>query len=388
MLFRSHKSEGTNSYDSGYRFCLGLPFLGGDLNRAMLYTSSGEKKNYEGIEVDSVHARTWTILDKKDHFVNVKWYPIYNLTYKEIRLLLKNENFFDYAEGSYSDAEWHDERFNGGKYPLKMLTTKSGEFLSVYNDMGCLEFVNGNLVHSASVRGEGRHQTGQQNFFIDGNRLEKNGRTSAYIGNSAFENFISSNRIGYHISNFKKLGINLNSFTPKLKCSCCGKETINYILTKSSGYDGKHEVYCQKCRQEKTYVCSKCGETFFLKKDEKKIIVKNADGTESVVCPTCYEEMKKYICSFTGIYDSNTKRVSGTDKRICPSAAKELGYFLCKDANEYSKKCYSVFDPLNDCVSYYYNKENIPTAEEPLISFGKEAELIITKINGSGLLYA
>ena len=80
------------SLDSTYDSCfwMGLPQLIGDKSRAMVYvTKKGKKKNYNGIEVDSIIFRTWIQLarDKRGHetYISfVRQYPNNSFSLKKI----------------------------------------------------------------------------------------------------------------------------------------------------------------------------------------------------------------------------------------------------------------------------------------------------------------
>lgn len=370
----AHTSD-SGEPDGGYQYCLGLPFLAGDNNRAMLYVTDGEKKTFEGMTVDSVHSRTWSIVDKENKHVNVKWYPVYSFTYKEIRSLLGDDSFIDYAEGSYSDAHWYDERFAGGKYPFDMLTTKSGLFISTYNDMGGLTVENGRLIHSNNLEGT-RHQTGQQVFAKGNKKLDENSLAS--ISWRKIKDFVSNYNFSYEIPTWRKAGVNLDTCSPALKCSECGSISHIGYITKASRYSS--QFLCSSCYDKKYYICDKCGSSHLLRSGEQKLVIKTKNGTMTV-CPNCYQDMAKRICSICGTYDENAeKTIEGNI--ICPDCAKEEGYVKCSTTGKFFKKGFSIYNPMKNKCNYYSVLPENMDADYKEYSFGKDYHLEIRRING------
>ena len=104
------------SLESDYEeaFWSGLPGLIGDKNRALLYITDGKQKDYYGIKVDRIIARSWILTvrqksDNKTFFSFVGSYPIHAdleelaKKYFEMKFISKGEKFISryYAELLY-----------------------------------------------------------------------------------------------------------------------------------------------------------------------------------------------------------------------------------------------------------------------------------------------
>ena len=116
------------SYEGGYKYSLGLPFLNGDPNRCFVYLTRGEMKEWEGIKVESVLSRSWAFLEKRGYVSICKWYPNMIFNSDSLNSIVKEKMFKE------------PECFSEGKYPIKPLSTENGLIISVYNDVGHWEF--------------------------------------------------------------------------------------------------------------------------------------------------------------------------------------------------------------------------------------------------------
>lgn len=74
------------SLESDYQACFwsGIPGLLGDPNRIMIYITDGNKKTFEGIEVDKMISRAWGVYSTEHEFNVTRWYDQKKLMHKQI----------------------------------------------------------------------------------------------------------------------------------------------------------------------------------------------------------------------------------------------------------------------------------------------------------------
>lgn len=299
----------------GYRFFAGLPFLCGDPNRSMLYIKGGSKKTLEGIEIDKVKSRCWSLIMKDSNIFSIKWYPNKTISNEDMKAIT-GVNFVSQGDGA----------FLGCKYPIDPLFIESGTMHSIYNDVGCWEYVNGELLHTNS-----KDKGGQQIFtrsFVD-------------VSNGSLrfcEQHIKSEDRYYSatwsLDYFKYRGLKWASTYTKYICSTCGSLDTGFSIEDSKTKYG-YSFICQDCYSNKYFKCEKCGRT--KDKEHKKSVVYE-DGAIKFVCKDCYEEMKNYICSCCGTYSPKAKKANdGTI--VCESCAKTgaSGYIYCSYCGELTK---------------------------------------------------
>ena len=106
-------------------FWSGLPGLIIDKNRAMIYLTDGEEKEYRGIKTDRLISRTWGILSEYDSINTIKEYPI-NI----ISNTLLVDNFKNIKEINKSFKS---------KHPIDFLFNKSGYSIFPYLDKSKLD---------------------------------------------------------------------------------------------------------------------------------------------------------------------------------------------------------------------------------------------------------
>src|SRR5574344_2756051 len=261
-----------NPREGGYKYMTGLPFLCGDKNRIMVYVTDGTKKEFMGINVDSIMTRSWVILDKANNFCVVKWYPMATFDVDSIVSITKIRNFVSASS------------FQGGKYDLDVLNI-NGTVISVYNDMGNWDMDGKRLFHSNEmVKG------GQQIFTVDGTNVDTRRGEGSY--NFHFPDNVHSS---FRLSEWKNNGWSMKNFFPKYICSSCGKEDTGFFVDSSKG----NSFVCHECYSKKMILCPHCGKTYYIENGEKQPefhFVKFNRGPSQKVCDSCYDNMKPYIC--------------------------------------------------------------------------------------------
>src|SRR5574344_1573638 len=228
---------------SGNQYMTGLPFLCGDKNRIMVYVTDGTKKEFMGINVDSIMTRSWVILDKANNFCVVKWYPMATFDVDSIVSITKIRNFVSASS------------FQGGKYDLDVLNI-NGTVISVYNDMGNWDMDGKRLFHSNEmVKG------GQQIFTVDGTNVDTRRGAGSY--NFHFPDNVHSS---FRLSEWKNNGWSMKNFFPKYICSSCGKEDTGFFVDSSKG----NSFVCHECYSKKMILCPHCGKTYYIENGEKQ----------------------------------------------------------------------------------------------------------------------
>lgn len=306
------------SYEGGYRFSLGLPFLNGDPNRCFVYLTRGEMKEWEGIKVESVLSRSWAFLEKRGYVSICKWYPNMIFNASSLNSIVK--------EPMFKEAD----HFLEGRYPIKPLATENGLVISVYNDLGHWEFDKKEKV----IYHKGHEKSGQQVFTKSGTGSEESN-----FGQSTYNFDNIPSEIKFVYSRWLKIGLSLGNLLPKYKCGSCGN--VN------GGFFRKHDFFCYECYEDKQKKCKRCGEKYWLTeeiKNRKPII--DTKGNEIDFCPSCYKEAQRYICSECGRYDETSVVVDG--KRICKSClSKPTSKYIISSSGDIILKseAYFVFNP-------------------------------------------
>ena len=306
------------SYEGGYKYSLGLPFLNGDPNRCFVYLTRGEMKEWEGIKVESVLSRSWAFLEKRGYVSICKWYPNMIFNSDTLNSIIKEKMFKE------------PECFNEGKYPIKPLSTENGLVISVYNDVGHWEFDK----EAKVIYHKGHEKSGQQIFTKRGTSQEQESFSQSTYN---LDNVPSEIKFVY--SRWLKVGLSLGKILPKYKCESCGNE--------KGGFFRRHSFFCYDCYEDNQKKCKRCGERYWLTEDIKnrKPLI-DTKGNEIDFCPSCYKEAQKYVCSECGRYDENSVVVGG--KRVCKSCLSKptSKYIVSSDGDIILKEdAYYVFYP-------------------------------------------
>lgn len=217
-----------STFDASY--WANLPGIVNDSNRGMLYITDGKKKNFHGIEVDRIIARSWVMLDFSNNFNLVKFYPISMVNNNNIHKLnsLFNENI-NFTFISYDQIKLL-------KNKIRLLRNNSQETVYPFQDCSTIE-KNGNLFQikmNLDVKG---------NQYFDSNNHEDVGKQ--YLFSDGLDYLIRSNRNIYEF--------NHNS---SLKCADCG----DYV--EDEFYNSDDEVICQNCFHEHYFECEGFREIF------------------------------------------------------------------------------------------------------------------------------
>lgn len=309
-----------NNESGGYQYCLGLPFLAGDKNRMMLYITDGSKKEFMGIKVDSVQTRTWCLLDKSGNFNIVKWYPNDTVGVNPVVSITKNSRFRN------------RETFSKSKYALDVLSTKKGAVIGVYSDMGRLKAEDDKLY----IVGNGKD--GQQVFTKNLIDVTGNSNSSFRFSEMQPARFFGLNPQGYRVSKWKQLGLHLDNFFPTLRCKKCGEDKAGFMLRNENGY------LCYDCYKDSICICEQCSSEFI--KTEKINTVETTEGKTIKLCPTCYSQAQKRICSCCGKYSTSGLMTTEDGTKICKSCLESgaSGYHICDVCRKITKNVTTTFN--------------------------------------------
>ena len=190
-------------------YWLGLPSTILDKNRALLYITDGEKKNYHGITAEKILSRSWLLLSEKDCLTIVRWFPQRFLNLNNIKKITGIENI-NHFEGEVFIS----------KYPVELLEHTNGIRSFIYLD----------------------------NIGLDSAKKFNSSSSCDHI-----EYFYKNKEINNPIFYFKG-GLSyliehdidfLSSTNNKLICSCCG-EMFNENFFVENG-----ELLCESCYFEK-----------------------------------------------------------------------------------------------------------------------------------------
>ena len=248
--------------DSDYEgaYWAGLPGLVGDKNRAMMYLTNGQEKNYKNIVVDKVLTRSWLLLNKEDMINIVKFYPADLLYESTINEIFNVEKFKDLGSNYTS------------KHKVDFLFHTNGYSSFIYQDK--TEFFKGGWLKYGDCG----------IYFYDKNSMHRSSNDVFYCGGG--------------LSELASENINIFENTNKEVCPQCGRRDYDRVEVDEA-------FFCENCMNDYTMECIECGEVHL-----------NAYSWNSVdsgqVCENCFE--KFYIqcekCN-DSVHKDNVVFVSG-----------------------------------------------------------------------------
>ncbi len=350
------------SLESGYEdaYWSGLPGLVGDKNRAMLYITSGEKKEYEGIIVDKVLSRSWTLILRKRASVDEKEkrsdtsilvvgeYP------NSFGLAKLAETFFSEM---FNGRDFFSERKHISRYYIENLFHEDhGNYKNCFTSY----IYQDNTINIIGKKNKASFREGAYSYLKYGqcgiNRFNKNGK--AYNGEYFY--------YGGGLRELIRTGVNISQaydIEPKYHCDNCG-EPIN----ENEIYWYDDTPYCEYCFNDAFTVCHSCGETVC---NDDAIYIES-EGV--YVCEVCHEqyyfECEECGCSYPKrdeVYIEN-KNIS-----ICRKCYRNNNlFYVCEECNGIFEKDGSeiyVEDKneylcSNTCHEKYYNIKYVKILEE------------------------
>lgn len=306
----------------------GLPGLAGDMNRCMIYMTDNSKKEYLGIVVDKVIARSWALMSKEDIPYIIKPYPLADIFNAELISSVTGSKFCDMSSSRANSF--------ASKHKIDLLRFDTERKPSVYIFQDFTRFDE----YSRIVRNS---ENGFWCFYDD--KLSVGEPVVNYSG--GFRRLIS-----------KKEKID-KYFIVMKTCSCCGRNGYDIPTIPTGEGDA---VVCKRCIDNEYFKCHSCD---IFHKKEKSITV-NA-GRKILFCKPCFEFRKNdYIkCDHCREYfaKSIVNKIHLSPFRVvgvCPS---------CFQENQ--EELYSEFIKCNSsgCKKYHRKEELISVShkEEKLL---------------------
>ena len=331
----------------GYQYCLGLPFLAGDPNRAMMYITDGTRKEFMGLKTDHFQSRTWAMVNKNGLICLTKWYPNDTIGVQPVSAITKHDGAFGTRES-----------FNGGKYPIDIISTNAGAFVGIYSDMGKYEEKDSKLWIV------GNNKDGQQVFTE--NLIDCTNKKSSFRVSSS----MSLHGLGitvdhYNISKWKNIGFHLDMKFPTLRCSCGS--------TKGGFMFGNDKRYlCYNCYKGKTYLCQGCGEELLIEDFPFKEF-ETVEGKVAKFCPTCMtERVPTRLCGCCGKYADGRLLSADTGEKICQVCLDNpsRGWEKCSNCDTVTRNIKYVHNSYTKITDRHCSNCASATQKQALSIFG------------------
>ena len=269
-----------SNYESA--FWAGLPGLIGDPNRMMFYITNGQKKFYNGIETESITARTWGILTEKNNIYPVLSYPVELLEKSTLSKVFKDFSFLD-----------EEDKYWISKYPLKIIRNTFGQSSFIYQDNSIfLEedgeyYLEGNNGGASMIEDSGYISEGSSYFYEDGlkNLISRSEDISNYNEESNYCEICNE-----RISEDEMFSTDNGS----LLCGECFSDNYTYCENCNTIVENEeirgvdNELLCEDCFNDKATYCEDCGNP--VKHDDAII-----NASEEPICSSClihYTECK------------------------------------------------------------------------------------------------
>jgi hypothetical protein len=283
----------------GGAYSMGLGSLIGDRNRAFMYICNGKRKNWHGIEVDSVESRSWVLLSKRNEKKIIKFYPNEFIGLSEVRKVT--------GDSSYTSQTSERESKNE---VIAVKYKKAGVWGSIYND-GC------------GISKEKFLETGKIFWDYSRSRCYDIVSVPQKKTNESIE--ISVQRTMNSIHDYMIKGKKLNDDVRANTCPHCGRILSSRESTINVGSDR----YCQTCAHEVLTKCSKCG-NWEVKEDIK---IYTIDGKPYRLCKQCADNT--YLCANCGtrhFKDSSSSHSISGGRMVCSKCMSNV--VKCCDCEE------------------------------------------------------
>lgn len=282
----------------GGAYWTGIMELIGDRNRAFLYVTNGKRKNWHGIEVDSVISRSWVLLSRKNEKKVVRFYPTDFLDINEIRKITEDNSFASTANEKTSKNEI---------VPIKF--KKGGIWTTIFND-GC------GLDKSIFSN------TGKLFWDFSRSRASDTVSVPQKLTNESVQ--IGVNRTLHSPHDYLTKGKLINADVVANICPSCGK----ILRTSENVISVGNDRYCSECASKVLAKCTKCGTW----EEKSKIKIYIINGKPMKICPNCLTNT--YECASCGTrHFKDSGSISISDGRfVCPNCKSKIA--KCVDCEE------------------------------------------------------
>lgn len=211
--------------DYEYAYWTGLPGLIGDKNRVMVYITNGKKKNFHGIEVDSMITRCWGILGEDGKINILTWYPNTMIPTKELNNIFGKDIFAN--EKETEDNDWVS------KHPIRPLWNSEGKSRFIYQDYST--FTNKGYIKNSD----------SGHCYFRYNELGETRYGDMYDIPETFENLME---MGHTIDNYE--------YDNYVCCDCGERINDDEVYNAPNG-----DVMCSYCFNESYFYCVSCNRT-------------------------------------------------------------------------------------------------------------------------------
>jgi hypothetical protein len=294
--------EGQNS------FWVGLPGIISDKNRAMLYVTSGEKKNKYGIVVDKALYRSWVLVDEKNDLFLCNWYP---------DNFLKSNQLSDLFGHRFYELNCYNTFVS--KHSMDFLFFKSKRSAYIYKDNFYFDddFYLSNRKDDSNNDDE--DEECESNSIYGFSTFDKN--VGEIVGGDS-----NLNRRIPVLSTLIREKTNWIDFHGILKeCHHCRQHvrTENLIPYKTHSYGTVH--YCKKCYEEVFVVCHHCGK----KSHSENMMHYRMNDKDVYYCQECHSKMS--FCAICG----NPATNKGEKHLLCDEHLDFLNNSACQNCVRY-----------------------------------------------------
>ncbi len=266
-----------------YSYWAGLPGLIIDKNVAMLYITNRDKKSIFDIkDLDKIVSRSWILLDKKDNFGIVRWFPSNYLDIDRINRITKIHNKFYTISGSFGFIS---------KYKVNLLQHTNGASSYIYMDA---TYFDNNFNHLEGSCGFVYYKDGEcfeeDLFSLEGGLagLIRRGTTIVEEGIvPKFQCYQCGDRVHEAVVRyFEDRGMCENCYDESVSyCDYCGDDHWN---DDTQHIESVNETVCADCINEHFFRCNECKEYYYNDK------LRSFEGVE--YCEDCLNEMNDVHC--------------------------------------------------------------------------------------------
>jgi hypothetical protein len=291
----------------------GLPGLVGDPNRAMLYITDRNKKEYLGIVTEKMLSRTWLLTGGFDKVVAVRFFPNTIVDTPTISDIIK------------MPLKQLDATFIA-KHPIKPIWFKNGKSSFIYTDYTKIQKISKSF----------RYAFGDSGFWHIDKATGTIETINIFTVRSGLKDLYFSDRT-------------LERYASKI-CQKCGNAVEGEAL-----YEFEGIIMCRRCHSIHVIKCPYCDRTYW------KTTMINIPEAGELVCPTCVEQhfTRCNDCN-SFIRNENITSIKDLGKKVCKN---------CLDLNYIITKCQT-------CGTAFANNENIVELDKPRSKKEKHGEYI------------
>jgi hypothetical protein len=329
----------------GGAYWSGLPGTVVDKNRALLYLTDGNKKDYWGIETNKILSRSWVIFDDDDLLHLVRFFP------SNIDTSLIRKKF---PEQAWKYLPEERTRFIS-KHNLNFLKHLSGDTCFIYQDNTILDKIRSKYYIVGSPGSGGFYHIDRKNNI------------------TAQEVFSFGRGLNFLMENRNKTLKDYFYFSGP-RCRTCNCN----LLDENAIHWHYDYSYCFDCRDRYFKECPVCHE---MEDTEEMCRVHMADGTKQNICRTCFDNNGFSNCSKCWDYfERESLTVVDGQHYICPDCLRQH-YTKCNNCGKIIVKRDITDDVCRDCRYEQVRNEGVAAESQEQQPEIREAVVGGTPIN-------